>query len=275
MKKFYISLNSIILTFFSATCLSCCAEDFFIDTQFRELKNNQPKIIQKISETKEVAKEKIKEKKSWFSKKEKKKKITGFETKKRFNPETNETEEIPRGYYGTLPNIQEDFKYKQQTSSSPKQIDALPLDEVDKETFKPAPFDDSLFLDVIIKKQEDSTYLKDLHKIKFTLNNLKDCIENSCDIQKYNATVNLLDLQCKNLKTKYENKIEETKESYLELLNTNYYAKTLGNLKFDANYYARYIPTNEGQYSKDNITLEEEKLLIRINRTIFLINQEN
>ena len=183
MKKFYISLNSIILTFFSATCLSCCAEDFFIDTQFRELKNNQPKIIQKISETKEVAKEKIKEKKSWFSKKEKKKKITGFETKKRFNPETNETEEIPRGYYGTLPNIQEDFKYKQQTSSSPKQIDALPLDEVDKETFKPAPFDDSLFLDVIIKKQEDSTYLKDLHKIKFTLNNLKDCLENSCDIQ--------------------------------------------------------------------------------------------
>lgn len=257
------------------TCLSCCAEDFFIDTQFQELKNNQPKIIQKISDTKEIAKEKIKEKKKLFSKKEEKKKITGYETKKRFNPEINQTEEIPRGYYGTLPNIQEDFKYKQQTAPSAKEIEAIPLDQLENKDFKPAPFDDSLFLDVIIKKQEDSTYLKDLHKIKFTLNNLKNCLEERTDIQRYNAVVNLLDLQCKNLKTKYENKIEETKESYIELLNTNYYAKILGNLKYDANYYARYVPTENGQYSQNNISLEEEKVLNRINKTIFLINQEN
>lgn len=275
MKKFYISLNSIILTIFSATCLNCCAEDFFIDTQFRELKTPQPKILQNISEKKETTTKKIKEKKGLFSNLFKKNQDDGYQTEKRFNPQTNQTEEIPRGYYGTLPNIEEDFKYKKQTAPSLKEDDKVLLEEANVETFKSAPFDDSLFLDMVIKKQADSTYLKDLLKIKLTLNNLKDCIENSCEIQKYNANVNLLDLQCKNIKTKYENKIEASKDSYFELLNTNYYAKTLGNLKYDANYYSNFIPTQEGKYSKDNISLEEEKLLVRINKLIFLINQEN
>ena len=35
------------------------------------------------------------------------------------------------------------------------------------------------------------------------------------------------------------------------------------------------IPTTEGKYSKDNITLEEEKLLQKINRTLFLLNNEH
>ena len=60
----------------------------------------------------------------------------------------------------------------------------------------------------------------------------------------------------------------------MEILNTNYYAKVLGNLKFDANYYSRYIPVQDGKYSKENIANEENLLLNRVNRTIFLINKE-
>ena len=127
---------------------------------------------------------------------------------------------------------------------------------------------------MIIKKEPDSEYLNDIQKIKFALNNLKKCLEEKGDIQRFNACVNGLELYVQSLKKKYENKSESLKESYIDLLNTNYYAKVLGNLKYDANYYARFVPTQNGQYSKENITLEEEKLLNRVNKTIFLLNNE-
>ena len=84
----------------------------------------------------------------------------------------------------------------------------------------------------------------------------------------------ILDLYTKNLQEKYENKSESLKESYLSILHTNNQAKILGNLMYDSNYYAKYIPTSTGQYSKENISLEQEKLLNKINKTLFLINEE-
>ena len=195
----------------------------------------------------------------------------------RFNYATNEEEEIPQGYYGTLPNIEEDFAYKKQSSPSSSQMDVKVPDESEltEENLKPAPFDDALFLDMIIKKEPDSEYVKDIQKTKFALENLKKCIEEKGDIQKFNANVNLVELYVQNLKKKYDDKSESLKESYIDVLNTNYYAKLLGNLKYDANYYARYIPVAQGKYSKENISQEEEKLLNRINKTLFLLNNES
>ena len=85
----------------------------------------------------------------------------------------------------------------------------------------------------------------------------------------------MLELYTQNFKKKYENKSESLKESYIDVLNTNYYSKLLGNLKYDSNYYARYIPTQQGKYSKENILIEEEKLLNRVNKTLFLLNNES
>lgn len=181
-----------------------------------------------------------------------------------------------KGYYGQLPDIYKDFKYKRQISNSSSEINAkIPTEEdLEEENLKRAPFDDPLFLDNIIKKEKDSQYLKDIQKIKFVFTSLKNCLEEQGDIQKFNGCVNLIDLQTQNLIKKYSNKSESLKESYLEILNTNYYAKVLGNLKFDAKYYSRYIPVQEGKYSKENIAHEENLLLNRVNRTIFLINKE-
>ena len=120
--------------------------------------------------------------------------------------------------------------------------------------------------------------MNDIQKIKFALNNLKKCLENSLEntsnIQYYNGCVNVLELYVQNLKKKYENKSEALRESYIELLNTNYYAKILGNLKYDANYYSHYVPVQQGQYSKENISSQEQKLLERVNKTLFLLNNE-
>ena len=253
MKK-YLSL--LYLTFsilFFTINLGYCEENFFIDSPFDEVKKTQ-----KVS-SQQIAKSLGQTKKKWsFFKKDKQEEIT---------------EES--GYYGTLPNIEEDFKYKKQTSAPPKiEMQTPNEDNFKDENLKKAPFDDALFLDMVIKKEPDSEYFNDLQKIRFALNKLKKCLENKGDIQLFNGCVNMLELHVKNLKEKYEEQSESLKESYIEILNTNYYAKLLGNLKYDANYYSRYVPVQEGQYSKENIEAKEELLLDRINKTLFLMTNE-
>ena len=257
MKRNF-SLILIFLAYFFTMNIVCCGEDFFIDTNFTESKNKMELPGKK------------KSKFNFFNKKEKK--------KTQFNYATNQEEEIPQGYYGTLPNIEADFKYKQQHSATSKELDFKKIDEdeeLNEQNLKPAPVDDALFLDMVIKKEKNSNYVNDLQRTKFALESLKKCIEEQGNLQRFNGCVNVLELYVQNFKKKYSDKSESLKESYIDILNTNHYAKILGNLKYDANYYARFVPTNEGQYSKDNILQEEEKLLNRINKTLFLINNES
>lgn len=264
MKKTFISLVLILLPYFFAINPSYCEEDFFLDANFTESKNKLKMPNSKVQKAIENSKQN-----GFFSK---------FKKNKKFNYQTNETEVVPKGYYGTLPNINEDFKYKNQSAPSVPKVDMQVIDEQNKlneENLKKAPFDDSLFLDMVIKKEPNSEYVNDIQKIKFALDNLKKCIEENGEIQRFNACVNHLELYVQNLKKKYEDKSESLKESYIILLNTNYQAKVLGNLKYDANYYARFVPTQGGQYSKENIALEEKNLLNKINKTIFLLNNES
>ncbi len=196
---------------------------------------------------------------------------------KKFNYLTNKEEEIPRGYYGTLPDIEADFQYmKQQTKTSSNINMQIPKenDEIDENDFQEAPFDDTLFLDKIAKKEPNSLYVNDLIKIKVSIENLQKCLEEKGNIQRFNASVNMIDLLCQSFQKKYENSSNSLKESYNDILALNYFAKTLGNLKYNASYYSRYVPTCEGQYSKENIEKEEEKLLSKVNKTLFSVIKE-
>ena len=248
MKKILISLNLIICILFFTTNLARCEEDFFTSSNFKDAKS-QSKIEQKVDSATKKAKKKLKKKKN---------------------------KEEQKGYYGTLPDIKEAFKYKTpKDSPSPKtNAKVYDSDTTDEDSLKPAPTDDALFLDIIVKKEKTSNYVNDIQKTKLALTNLKKCIEEKSDIQRFNGSINLVDLYAKNLKEKYENKSESLKESYINILNTVNEAKILGNLMYDSNYYAKYIPTSTGQYSKENINLQQEKLLNKINKTLFLINEE-
>lgn len=267
MKKPLFFLQIFFATIFFATNLTCCAEDFFIDTTFTEAKNKveiPPPQQNNEKNQEEVIKTK---KKGFFSK----------ETKKvKFNYLTNEEEEIPQGYYGELPDIEADFKYKKQYSPTSNEIDVKVVEENEliEDNFKPAPFNDPLFLDMVVKKQPDSQYFKDIQRTKRALMELKKCIEENGDIQRFNANVNTVELYVQNLKRKYENKSESLKESYIDVLNTNYYAKLLGNLKYDANYYAQFVPIADSKYNKSSILYEEKRLLNKINKTLMLLNNE-
>lgn len=250
MKKSLISLY-ILIAHICAINLAYCAEDFFLDNKnFKEVNNIQKEKTQK---------------KSFFS-----------SIKEKFSKNSTNNDEN-KGYYGKLPNIERDFKYKQQTiQSSPIENAKIPTrEELEEENLKKAPTDDTLFLDVIIKKEKSSTYVNDIQRIKFALNNLKKCIELNEDIRRFNGCVNVIDLYTKNLEIKYSQKPECYKESYIAILNVNYQSKLLGNLIYDSNYYSKYIPVQQGKYSENNIKLEKEKLLNKINKTLFLINNES
>ena len=157
---------------------------------------------------------------------------------------------------------------KESIKSTPKQYsekdikDGLLLD---------APLDDPLFLDVIIKKDKNSDYLNDLMKVKETLEKLKECINTNASIQFFNANVNVLDLQTKNLERKYQYTAYAQTNSYYAVRHVNYSAKVLGNLKFDANFYSRYMPLQDSIYTPQNIRVQSNALLEEIDRTIFEI----
>ena len=207
----------------------------------------------------EIKKEEIKNTKKEKKKKEKKQKIA--------------KKDYPKGYYGTLPDIQRDFKYKTQNVQTTTSTDLKPLEEGNIEEFKKAP-NDTLFLDKIVKKEKSSNYVNDLQRVKYALSALKKSLEEEGTIQKIHGSINLVDLYSKNLKEKYENKSESFEESYENIQLCAYYAKLLGNLMYEANYYARYVPTNQGQYSKTNINIKKQDLLTKVNKTLFLISSE-
>lgn len=262
MYKFLISL---ILALIFTAPFARCEDALFLGTPYQDTNNKMPDIVSKAPKAPQE------EKKGFFSKFKKK------NDNKKYNYQTNEYEEIPQGYYGTLPDITSAFKYKQQKVNSARDIEAkIPTrEELEEENLKEAPYNDALFLDVIVKKEKASNYINDIQKTKFILKSLKSCIEEEGNIQRFNGCVNLLDLNVKNLETKYSNSSESLKESYSDILSTTYYSKLLGNLMYDANYYARYIPTQQGKYSKENIESKKRDLLNKINKTLFIIANES
>lgn len=176
------------------------------------------------------------------------------------------------GYYGVLPNIEREFNYLRKSNGSTNQGGKY-SNSLEEENLKKAPIADDLFLDIILKKKKDTQYIKDVLKISSALERFRDCIDRSCDIQQFNANVNLIDLYAKRLEKDYENKPESANQSYYMIRNVAYLAKLQGNLKYDANYYSKYMPLQNTVYSKENIDKKEQELLHEINKTIFELKQ--
>ncbi len=240
MKKIILNLLTLLIfTLFICPCAFCDDENILINPNGTYNRPKKENIITKITN---------------LFKKEKK----------------AATETQNKGYYGTLPDVTGDFDYKRETTQTqPKKQysekdlkDGLLLD---------APLNDPLFLDVIIKKDKTSDYVNDVMKIKETLEKLRECINNNASIQFFNANVNVLDLQTTNLEKKYQYTAYAQSNSYYAIRHVNYSAKILGNLKFDANFYSRYMPVADSVYAPKNIEAQSSALLDEIEKTIFEI----
>lgn len=177
------------------------------------------------------------------------------------------------GYYGTLPNVEREFDYLKQKSKMASPKGRYKDGFIDEENLKKSPLDDELFLDVILKKEKDTKFTKDILKMLPLLNNFKTCIENSCDIQKFNANVNLVDLYTRRLEKDYSGTPDAQTEGFYLIQNVAYLAKLQGNLKYEANFYSKYMPLDGTAYAKENIEKKDYELLLELNKTIFTLEQ--
>lgn len=177
-----------------------------------------------------------------------------------------------RGYYGTLPTIEKEFEYKKQNKIKTR-TENFTQNEIIEDNLQKAPLDDALFLDVILKKQKNSKYLNDIIRLTDILERFRGCIINNCSIQEFNANVNLIDLHVRRMEKLYSGTADSHSKSYYMLQNISYLAKIQGNLKYDANFYAKYMPLNNSIYSKENILQKDRELIKELDNTIFILRQ--
>ena len=178
-----------------------------------------------------------------------------------------------QGYYGTLPNIEREFDYLKQinkkTSLDGKYKDTL----IDEMNLQKSPVQDDLFLDVILKKEKDTKYTKDVLRFIPIFERFKTCISEQCGIQKFNANVNLIDLYARRLEKDHGYSPESSSESFYLIRNIAYLSKLQGNLKYEANFYSKYMPLQGSIYSKENIEKKDMELLLELDKTIFALKQ--
>lgn len=176
------------------------------------------------------------------------------------------------GYKGDLPNIERFFEYKRKSSNSiPQNFE----DGTAKESaLIKAPLDDDLFLDLVIKKEKYSPYVKDILKILTLFESFRTLLlTGDNDIQKINAQVNMIDLYTNNLMQNYGSDSYAFYDSYIWCQKIAYSAKLFGNLMYDANYYSKYMPITHGQYSAQNVKSEKENLIKELEKAIFTLKQ--
>ena len=178
-----------------------------------------------------------------------------------------------QGYYGTLPNIEREFDYLKQhnktTALDGKYKDTL----IDEMNLQKSPLQDDLFLDVILKKGKETKYTKAVLRFIPMFERFRTCISENCNIQKFNANVNLIDLSARKLEKDFGYSPESSSESYYLIRNIAYLSKLQGNLKYEANFYSKYMPLQESIYSKENIEKKDMELILELDKTIFALRQ--
>ena len=178
-----------------------------------------------------------------------------------------------QGYYGTLPNIEREFDYLKQhnktTALDGKYKDTL----IDEMNLQKSPLQDDLFLDVILKKGKDTKYTKAVLSFIPMFERFRTCISENCNIQKFNANVNLIDLSARKLEKDFGYSPESSSESYYLIRNIAYLSKLQGNLKYEANFYSKYMPLQGSIYSKENIEKKDMELILELDKTIFALRQ--
>ena len=117
-----------------------------------------------------------------FGKKDKTKTETSSEP-----VEIPEYDNYGKGYVGTLPDISGQFAPDEPSEKKP--IFEKNKNFNSSKEIKPVPRDNPAFVNIILKTDKTSQYIKDLNELLPQLENILYCIENNYDVQKFNAKV--------------------------------------------------------------------------------------
>lgn len=179
------------------------------------------------------------------------------------------------GYVGTLPNIEAEFNHlkKQSSEKSMAPYTVEQLDKINEERLKPIPREDDAYVDIIIKKDKTTKYLKDVNHVIIILEKLRKCLNTNQDIQKFNAIVaNLID-NVEYIRLEYKDKPESNYLSYNRLLVISQNSREVANFRTQGYANQKYMPytSQNNIYTKEALDSKLQTLLNEVNETIFIL----
>ena len=179
------------------------------------------------------------------------------------------------GYMGTLPDIDAEFSYlrKQSSENAMAPYTVEELDKKNEQELRNVPRDNDNYVDIIIKKDKTTQYLKDVNSVILILEKLRRCLNTDQNIQKFNAIVSNLIDNVEYIKQEYKDKPESNYLSYNRLITISAQARDAATFRTRGLASQKYLPytSSENIYTKENLESKLESLLVSVNETIFIL----
>ena len=178
------------------------------------------------------------------------------------------------GYEGKLPDLETDMAYKIKT----KKIEHAPFPNAKKGNIKEkelvkVPRENKEYVDIIIKKDRTSEYVKDIQPVIEVLEKFKNYIEDDVSVQMFNACANSYIDYAYFIQTKYQSRPERYYASYRAITGIIEDTRDAATLRAESVAYKKYLPYSaEGQkYSKESLDANGKILLKKIYDTLFVL----
>ncbi len=182
---------------------------------------------------------------------------------------------LAAGYVGTLPNIEAEFSYlkKEHSEKASAPYSVKELDKQNEASLKPIPRNNDNYVDIIIKKDKTSNYLKDVNNVILILEKLRKCLNTDQDIQMFNAIVSNLIDNVAYIRDEYKDKPESNYLSYNKLMAISAQARDVANFRTQGLAVQKYLPytSSDNIYTKENLDNKLENLLNNVNDTLFIL----
>ena len=178
------------------------------------------------------------------------------------------------GYEGILPDIQSAMSYKvkkQTVKQTP--FNNTKGEEVKQKDLKKIPKENKEYVDIVVKKDKTSEYVKDIQYVITVLEKFKNYIEDGVNVQMFNACANSYIDYAYYIQMKYKNRHEKYYASYRAITGIIEDTRNAAKLRAEAAAYTKYLPySGEGEkYSKENIDKNSQELLKKIYDTLFVL----
>lgn len=176
----------------------------------------------------------------------------GFSLFKKKQPLLHETEPL-KGYYGTLPDLTEQFRELNENKTIQNLYDSKK--ELDTENLLKAPLENRKYVDIIIKKPKETDFMLDVFDIKSIIEKIIKCIDTTNEIQKFNSLNSSLIDNIAYVERKYKGKVEENYKLFKMLLILSKESRNISTLRMESQIYSKYmLYSGEGaKYRPENI----------------------
>lgn len=178
-----------------------------------------------------------------------------------------------KGYLGILPDLTRKYAPK---NSEKKPVQAIPAKDFNSDaTLKPVPADDPTFVNIILKPEKVSKYVKELYEFIPMLEEISDIIDDNENVQIFNAKVYYFNKSADYFRDKYNGKPESNYISYKKLMELNTHARSVALLRSEALKYNPYLAYHsEGYvYNPNNIQQQIGYLKTEIEETILILRE--